>query len=47
MGSVEEHVLFGYSEWLDAQGVLMPPDDGDQRTHTDLVLEYLHEQKGI
>ena len=41
-------VLHGYSEWLDGQSLLAGPGrmGGDERTHDDLVREYLAKAGG-
>lgn len=33
--------LLAYSEWLDSQGVIVGDDEGDDRTHEQLVLDFL------
>jgi hypothetical protein len=38
--------VFAYSEWLDADKGLLPCDEGDDRTHEDLVNEFFAEAKG-
>lgn len=39
-------VCFQYSEWLDGyDGLMVPPRDGDERTHEDLVAQFLQERR--
>lgn len=42
-GDADHELLHGYSEWLDAQGLIID-DPADRRTHDDLVREYRAEQ---
>lgn len=38
----EFDLLFGYSEWLDSQGLILPDSQGaDKRTHEELAKEFL------
>ena len=37
-----ENALFQFSEWLDSQG-LMLCDDADQRTHENLVRDFIEQ----
>lgn len=38
-----EQSLFGYSEWLDGQGIIVSdlPETADKRSHEDLVRDFL------
>lgn len=39
---VDTHALLhAYSEWLDEQGLVSPDDGDDQRSHDDLVGDFL------
>lgn len=37
-------LLLLYSEWLDVQGLIVPPDTVDTRRHEDLVREFLEDE---
>lgn len=44
-----EDVLLAYSEWLDGQHLIAPPEvgieGGDTRTHEDLAREFMAERE--
>lgn len=36
-----EDTLLAYSEWMDSEGLVVSDDDGDDRTHSELVDAFL------
>ena len=44
-----EDTLLAFSEWLDGQGIIAPPEDfegGDDRTHADLAAQFIEQWDG-
>ena len=39
------YVVHQFSEWLDVEGLIVPPSDEDDRTHNDLVADFFGDNK--